>query len=192
MGKQRPLPADIRVEDYGVVLTRLTVDDLEMVRRWRTSPEINQFMLYREPITPEMQRQWYASLDPERDLHFVIHWGGVPCGLSDLKRIDWEAGTNVGGIFMTPEHWHTDVPMRVTFAATDYAFHQLGLQATLCSVRKTNTRAIRFNLAVGYHILNTEPDDPGLAYEMRMDRDDYERATRRLRDYLRKTAAVSR
>jgi len=44
----------------------MTHDDIEMVRRWRTSPEIAQFMLYREPITPEMQEKWYASLDPDR------------------------------------------------------------------------------------------------------------------------------
>ena len=168
-----------------MVLQRLTADDIEMVRRWRTAPEINQYMLYQEEISPEMQRSWFESLDPQRDLHFIIHHEGTPCGLSDLKRIDWEAGTNVGGIFMAPAWWNTDVPMRVTFAATDFAFYDLGLEATLCSVRKTNARALRFNLAVGYRILNDEADENPV-YEMRMDRDDYERATRRLREFLKK------
>jgi len=182
----KELRSDLRVEAYGVVLTRLTEADLEMVRQWRTSPEINQFMLFQEQITPDMQRQWFASLDPQRDLHFIIHQDGAPCGLSDLKRIDWEAGTNVGGIFVTPYYWNTDLPMRVTFAAADFAFYDLGLDATLCSVRKSNARAVRFNLSVGYRILNDE-SDANPAYEMRMDRPDYERATQRWRDYLHKT-----
>jgi len=162
-----------------------------MVRRWRTAPEINQYMLYQEEITPEMQRRWFASLDPQRDLHFVIHHDGTACGLSDLKRIDWDAGTSIGGIFMARDYWHTDVPMRVNFAANDYAFYELELDATLCSVRKTNARAIRFNLAVGYRIVNDEPDD-NPAYEMRLDRDDYEEKTRRLRDYLKKVSRMPR
>jgi RimJ/RimL family protein N-acetyltransferase len=186
VSRQKALSADLRVEGYGVVLKRLGAEDLEMVRKWRTAPEISQYMLYQQEITPEMQRRWYASLDPQRDLHFVIHHDGTACGLSDLKRIDWEAGTNVGGIFMAPDYWNTDIPMRVTFAATDFAFYKLELDATLCSVRKTNARAIRFNLAVGYRIVNEESDE-NPAYEMRMDRDDYERATRRLRDFLKKT-----
>ena len=184
----RELPPDLSFAGYGVVLERLKEADLEMVRRWRTSPEISRYMLYQEPITPEMQREWFASLDPQRDLFFVVKHGGVPCGLSDMKRIDWDEGTNVGGIFMVPEYWNTDVPMRVTFAATDYAFNVLGLRATLCSVLKTNSRAVRFNLAVGYRILNS--DDAGPAYEMRMDREDYKRATKRLRAYLQKREGV--
>jgi RimJ/RimL family protein N-acetyltransferase len=166
----------------------MTHGDIEMVRRWRTSPEIAQFMLYREPITPEMQEQWYASLDPDRDLFFIIRYGGVPVGLSDMKRIDWEARTCVGGIFVVPEHWNSDIPLRATFCASDYSFFECGLDATLSTVRKDNRRAVRFNLSIGYHILNAA-DEAALTYEMRLDKIDYDRATKRLRDYLAKVSA---
>jgi RimJ/RimL family protein N-acetyltransferase len=178
----------MRLEKYGVVLEKMTHDDIEMVRRWRTSPEISQFMVYREPITPEMQEKWFASLDPERDLHFIIRYRGVPCGLSDMKRIDRAEKTCVGGIFMTPEYWNTDVPLRATFCASDFSFFEYGLEATLSTVLKANKRAVRFNLSMGYHILNPS-DETALTYEMRLDKVDYDHATRRLRDYLAKVSA---
>ncbi|MDZ7743378.1 MAG: hypothetical protein U5Q03_16975 [Bacteroidota bacterium] len=41
---------------YGISLNRLKEDDIELVRKWRNSRKINQFMEYREEITPEMQK----------------------------------------------------------------------------------------------------------------------------------------
>lgn len=171
------------LEGYGVLLERLREDHLEMVRQWRTSPEISQYMVYREPITPSMQRQWFAALDPERDLHYVIFHEGIPCGLCDIKQIDWDAGTCVGGIFMVPEYWNSEVPLQATFCAFDFSFNVLGLKAALGKVLKTNTRAIRFNRFLGYRIVNSQDSDE-MACEMRLDKKDYESATHRLREYL--------
>ncbi|MGA8810387.1 MAG: GNAT family N-acetyltransferase [Thermoanaerobaculia bacterium] len=181
----------IRLENYGVVLDRLTERDLEMVRNWRNAPEISRFMVYREHITPEMQANWFASLDPERDLHFVIRYQGVPSGLCDLKKINVAERTCVGGIFMAPEFWNTDVPLRATFCSSDFAFFECGIEAMLSSVLKTNARAIRFNLALGYRILNAEGDDAP-TYAIRLEKADYDRATRRLREYLAKVSAGSK
>ena len=93
----------MRVEKYGVVLDRLAEGDIEMVRQWRNSPAISQFMVYRDHITPEMQSSWFASLDPERDLHFIVRYSGNACGLADIKAVDWDQKTFVTGVFLTPE-----------------------------------------------------------------------------------------
>jgi UDP-4-amino-4,6-dideoxy-N-acetyl-beta-L-altrosamine N-acetyltransferase len=181
----------MRLENYGVVLDRLTERDLEMVRSWRNSPEISRFMVYQEHITPEMQAKWFASLDPERDLHFVIRYQGVPSGLCDLKRINRTDRTCVGGIFMAPRYWNTDVPLRATFCSSDFAFFEDGLEAILSTVLKTNKRAVRFNLGLGYHIVNPD-DEVALTYDIRLEKADYDRATRRLREYLAKVSAGSK
>ncbi len=171
-----------RLERYGVALERMTEQHLEMVRQWRTSPEIARFMVHQDPITPEMQRSWFASRDANRDLHFIIWHCGVPCGLSDIKAIDWTAKTFVGGLFMTPAYWATDVPLRVTFCASDFAYFHLELEASYCKVLKTNKRALRYNLSLGYQILHD--DETGLAVEMRLERETYDRTTQRSRDFL--------
>lgn len=173
----------MRVEKYGVVLDRLTEDDIEMVRQWRNSPAIAQFMVYRDHITPEMQSKWFASLDPERDLHFIVRHGGDACGLADIKSIDWDQRTFVGGVFLIPKYWDTDLGMRVAYAINDFAFFDLDLNFGLGRVLRTNERALRFNLSLGYRILNAGDGD-SMVYEMRLDKQEYDRATQRLRGYL--------
>ena len=45
------------IEGYGVKLKRLTHDKIELLRQWRNDPKIQQYMIYREEITPEMQEK---------------------------------------------------------------------------------------------------------------------------------------
>ncbi len=40
------------LENYGVRLKRLTHDKIELLRQWRNDPKIQQYMFYREYITP--------------------------------------------------------------------------------------------------------------------------------------------
>jgi RimJ/RimL family protein N-acetyltransferase len=180
----------MRVEKYGVVLDRLTRGDIEMVRQWRNSPAISQFMVYRDYITPEMQEKWFASLDPERDFHFIVRYLGTPCGLADIKGVDWDLRTFVTGIFLAPEHWNTDVAMRVAYAIHDLAFFELDLAVGFGQVVRTNRRAVRFNLSLGYRLLNADAHD-SIVHEMRVERQEYEHATQRLRSYLERRSESS-
>ncbi len=40
------------LENYGVRLKQLTHDKIELLRQWRNDPKIQQYMFYREYITP--------------------------------------------------------------------------------------------------------------------------------------------
>ncbi len=141
-------------------------------------------MIFRDPITPDMQRRWFASLDVERDFYFVVCHEGVSCGLADVKSVDWTARTFVGGIFLAPDYWNTDVAVRAVLRLTDFGFFDLGLDMGLCRVLKSNTRALRFNKALGYNVV---PGDATATYhDLRVDRAGYESATKGLRDHFLK------
>jgi len=144
----------MQIETYGIVLERLTERDIEMVRAWRNSSDIAQFMVYREHIMPEMQQQWFATRDPERDFHFIVRYGGEACGLADVKAIDWEQKSFVAGLFLLPPYWDTDLGMRAAYAITDFAFFDLDLEVGFCQVLRTNPRALRLNQSLGYRIIN--------------------------------------
>ncbi len=53
------------IKGFAVTLSRLTIDDIELVRQWRNSETVRQFMEFREEITPEMQIKWFKSIDNE-------------------------------------------------------------------------------------------------------------------------------
>lgn len=183
-----PPPLPPQIDRYGVTLERLAAEHLELVRQWRTSPEISQFMVYQAPITSEMQLAWFSSLDPLRDLHFIISWHGDRAGLVDIKAINWTSREFVAGIFVVPAYWHTEVPLRASLCAYDFAFGELRLEAATATVLKTNTRALRFNKALGFRAPGGFQDESAPTVALHLQRSDYERVTRRLRDFLARTS----
>lgn len=51
------------ISKYNIRYIRLQEEDIELVRKWRNHPSITKYMVYREEITPEMQKKWFASIN---------------------------------------------------------------------------------------------------------------------------------
>ena len=138
-------------EKYGVKLQRLTEDKIELVRNWRNDPKISQFMEYRDHITSEMQKKWFAKINNENNYYFIINYQGKDVGLTNVKDIDYSVKTGEGGIFIYDDTLlNSDIPFRVIFALNDFCFEKLGLEAMVAHIMDDNQRAINFNLVLGY------------------------------------------
>lgn len=136
---------------YGVILKRLTEDKIELVRQWRNDPKISQYMEYREHITAEMQKKWFAKVDNGQNYYFIICYKGQEIGLTNVKDVDFAAKTGEGGIFIYEDSYlNTDVPFRVIFALNDFCFDELMLESMVAHIMSDNKRAIDFNLLLGY------------------------------------------
>lgn len=136
---------------YGVTLQRLTEDKIELVRCWRNDPKISQYMEYREHITAEMQKKWFAKVDNDQNYYFIICYKGQEIGLTNVKDVDFAAKTGEGGIFIYEDSFlNTDVPFRVIFALNDFCFDELKLESMVAHIMSDNKRAIDFNVLLGY------------------------------------------
>jgi hypothetical protein len=164
---------------YGVTLSRLREEDLELVRAWRNDPDIAQFMQMREHITPEMQRAWFERVDTDDNYFFVVEHQGVKVGLADAKNISWTERCCEGGGFYRRDYWSTIVPYQGTFTCFDFVFDELRLDSVRSRVLATNHRAIRYNLALGY-VLQTGQDGVENQWYT-VTREAYERKTAALR-----------
>jgi len=144
----------ITLERYRVTLRRLTLEDIEMLRRWRTDPRISQYMDFRGEITPEQQRAWFDSLDPECDFFFVIVVREKPIGMIEIKHIDWNKKVGEGGIFIYEQRYQNSiVPYCALVSLLEFCFEDLELTAVEGSVLRDNERARRFAKSLGYEIL---------------------------------------
>lgn len=149
----------MRIEKYGVVLTRLTHNKIEMVRNWRNDPKISQFMEYQEYITPEMQEKWFQKIDNKHNFYFVASFAEEEIGLINIKDIDYEKKTGEGGMFIYDErYWNSDVSFRLSLCCGDFEFEELGIQRHLLHIRKSNKRAIDYNKAFGA-VLQPDQED---------------------------------
>lgn len=144
------------IEKYGVVLRKLEAgNDLELVRTWRNSPEVNQFMFFRDHITAEMQANWFKKIDNKENYYFIIESNGLKVGLTNLKDINYITKRAESGIFIgEPQFREGLIGVQATIAMLDYAFTDLGIKTIFSHILSDNKVAIGFNKGLGFKIKN--------------------------------------
>lgn len=150
----------------NIVVRRLIHDDIELLRNWRNSPEVNQFMEYRDHITPEMQEKWYKSVNNNYNMYFLIEYKKEKIGIINGKNIDWTKKTTEAGVFIATEKYlNTEVPFLVVLIFGELALMTLGLTA-YAHVLKTNERAKRYNKFIGFKLSDGQEEIENQLYFM--------------------------
>lgn len=145
---------NLTLTGYGVTLHRLTHDKIEMLRQWRNDPKIQQYMIYRDYITPEMQEKWYEKINNNNNFYFIIEYDGREVGMINIKDVDYEKKTGEPGIFIYDDDlWNSDVGMRASFCFGNFVWDTLGLELMYIHVVASNKRALEYNLFLGYEVL---------------------------------------
>ena len=88
------------LEQYEVKLTRLTLADIELVRKWRNSSFVNSKMLLSKKITKEEQLNWFQKIDNAFNYYFIIEFEQEKVGLISAKNFNPDFGFGEGGIFI--------------------------------------------------------------------------------------------
>lgn len=145
----------MEISNYGVTLRRLTEDKIEMIRNWRNDPKIAQYMEYKEYISPEMQKKWFDKINNDNNYYFLIVVDNKEIGLINIRDIDYEKREGEGGIYIyDDEYLNSDISFRSVLLLFDFGFEKLGLEQITAHVLKSNKRAIKYNIAIGYQIVN--------------------------------------
>lgn len=143
----------MKLAKYGITLNRLREDDIEHLRQWRNSPQINQFMEYRGNITPEMQRDWFKSVDNFDNFYFIIEYQGEKIGLINSSHIEWDTISSEGGIFLWDEkYYETFVPVWASLCLLETTYFVLGAGRSVIKTLQDNERAKKLNIHLGYEL----------------------------------------
>ena len=139
------------LKEKSVILKTLVFDDIEKIRIWRNSEEINQFFIYREEISKKQQTIWFKKIDKSKnDYYFSIYYKGNLIGLTEIKRIDWELKTGDAGLFIAPVYQNSLNSFDSTLLLLDFAFDKLKLARITGKVLANNKRALRYNRCFGF------------------------------------------
>lgn len=140
-----------RLENYDVVLKRLTEDKIEMVRCWRNDPKISQYMFFRQHITSEMQKKWFQSVDNDRNLYYIIEYKGEDIGLINVKDINHQEKSGESGVFIYEDKClNSDISYRAHLCLFDHYFVDLSNEELHAHILSNNNRAKRFCEFLGY------------------------------------------
>lgn len=144
---------------YGVTFKRLEEADLELLRQWRNSPKINQFMEYREFITPKMQKAWFKSINNLDNFYYIMEYNDEKIGLINNKNSDWESGVSESGIFIWDEKYlNTTVPIFASLLLIEAGFYILNGKKNFIRILKSNTKARNFSMSLGYVLCENQED----------------------------------
>jgi hypothetical protein len=151
----------MRLQKYGVTLERLTEADIEMVRKYRNSADVKNFMQFRKRITRRMQKKWFESIDNDLNYYFIIIYEGKKVGLINIKNIIWESETEVpeAGLFLWDwSYIDSPAPLLASIVLSEIGYGFLGGDKSKIKILKSNAKAIDFNKKLGYSEVESCPD----------------------------------
>lgn len=141
------------IRRFGAVLRRMTHSDVEMVRRWRNSPEVSSKMEFRQEITPEMQERWFSAIDNRRDYYYIVLQDEAPLGLVNIKDVDFARGEGFGGVFLGRQREAKPFcGMRAMIAMYNFGFETLKLRRINGKILSDNAAAQRLNKMLGFQL----------------------------------------
>ena len=145
------IPGNLKLTGYGVELTRLSEDKIELVRKWRNDEQITRYMEYREYITKEQQESWFHRINNDNNLYLIISVEGHDIGLINIKNIDYNIGVGESGIFIWDDNFYDKkISYKSRLLMLDYAFIKLRLQKIISHVLYNNIRSQKSILSMGY------------------------------------------
>jgi RimJ/RimL family protein N-acetyltransferase len=156
---------------YGIVLKRITKDDIELVRRCRNSEGIHQFMHYRGHITKKMQKRWFKSIDNIYNFFYLVYYCGEPIGMFNEKNINWEEHSSETGLIIWDERYiDTQVPLMISLLLSEVGFYIFHGEKAIIRILQDNKKAIQYALSFGYRLCEGEQDKELQKYELTKER----------------------
>lgn len=129
---------------------------LEMLREWRNSPRIAQYMYSQEHISESQQLSWFKNLSSNASCrYFVCYVNGQPTGCLSFTDIT-DSGCSWGCYVGEPDFW-IGTGMAIEAAALDFALNYLKLQKITAEVLSENKPPQRLHKMFGYDFKTEEP-----------------------------------
>ncbi|MFH6955656.1 GNAT family N-acetyltransferase [Pseudoalteromonas sp. XMcav1-K] len=150
----------MKLSNFSVELHPLKEEHLELMRSWRNSDFVKQYLHFQGEITEEMQRNWFYSLNESNSYYFLMHNGSEYFGSCGLKNVNAQRREAEGTIFVGEERFVGGLDsIKAIFIMYEFAFSYLGVDKIVGDIISSNKRAIRFNKLLGFNI--AKPDENG-------------------------------
>jgi len=135
----------------NIELRLLDESTLEILRNWRNSSDVAQFMEYQEVISVEAQNHWFKNLSKENNYYFIIFTNNNPIGMIHLGYVDMALRTAESGMFIAEKDYRgTGLSFSASLLLLEFAFHELGLEELFAKVKNDNIQAQKYNQLLGF------------------------------------------
>jgi len=143
----------MKICKYGITLNLLRREDLEFVRQKRNENETLSSAESQIEITPEMQLEWYESINNFENFYYIIEYKGAKTGMLNNKKLDWKARTSESSLFLWDESLaDTIVPTLASLSLIEIGFYYLNWNVCYIRIHSDNQKAIENARSLGYEL----------------------------------------
>jgi UDP-4-amino-4,6-dideoxy-N-acetyl-beta-L-altrosamine N-acetyltransferase len=134
------------------ILRPLTADDLEMVRAWRNSDAVAQYMYTATPVSAEQQQAWFARISADASKEYwIIQNQGRPVGVANLYDVNPAFKSCYWAFYLGETDLRgSGLGAKVEMAVLDYVFEERKLNKLLCEVFVSNDKVIAMHEKFGF------------------------------------------
>lgn len=144
---------DLRLEGSQIYLRPITVEDTDIVLKWRNDPQVVKNFIYRKPISREEHLDWiHNKVEKGLVIQFIVcdKENDKPLGSIYLQNFDEESHRAEWGIFLgEPEVRGRGIGTEAGKILMQYAFHELKLHKVMGRVLAYNQASIRVHEKMG-------------------------------------------
>jgi len=166
---------------YGITLSRIKEDEIELVRCWRNDPKISKNMIYRGYITPEQQLKWFHSINNNNNSYYIIEYKNEKIGLINNKNIVTKDKSSEAGIFIWNDTYDF-APLLASVLLCEIGFYIMKGGDSYAKVLKRNKRAIEYNKIIGYDVIENKPRSRYI--KIKLTKENFKNRTEKLRNTI--------
>ncbi len=135
----------------------ITLDDADVIVKWRSDPEIIKYFYNSTPLTKEKHLHWYNNfyLNDETQYHFMVFKDNYPIGflmITDLNLI--ELSCEIGYTLAEKSLRGKNVMGDITISLIDFAKAQWGITHFFAGMNKDNLSSVKFIEKLGFSSTN--------------------------------------
>jgi len=130
---------------------KIKADDLEMVLKWRTMPEVTKYMYTDFEPSMEKQKQWYDRISHDTSRRdWIIRVDDEPVGVLSIVKIDPVNRRCEWAYYLgSPNVRGKGIGKNVELNVHEFVFGSLGLNKLCCEVLKSNDLVVKIHEKYG-------------------------------------------
>ena len=144
-----------------IYLRPITLDDTDLIVKWRNTKFVQDNFIFREEFTPEMHTNWMKTkVNNGKVVQYIIcESNNSPVGSIYYRDIDLAKKCAEFGIFIGEEYaLGKGYGKEATSLFVNFGFESMGLDKIILRVTDKNGRAVHVYEKVGFKILYEETE----------------------------------
>lgn len=140
------------MSNNDIELSKVTADDIELIRNWRNSEEVASYMYTEEKISAEDQKKWFdkISTDPTSE-YWIIKYNGKKLGLASITGINKTLSSCYWAFYLGDTSVRgAGIGGKVEYKVLSYVFEELKLHKLRCEVFTFNDKVISMHEKFGF------------------------------------------